>query len=110
MAQMVTVEFIDDLDGSPAEGTVAFSLHGKSYEIDLSAEHRVALEQALERYVACARSPRAQPGRGTGRRVGRPASREQADIRQWGRDQGYEVNDRGRIPAGIRAQYAAAHA
>ena len=31
--------FIDDLDGSAAEGTVRFGLDGTEYEIDLNAGH-----------------------------------------------------------------------
>jgi Lsr2 len=31
--------FIDDLDGSAAEGTVRFALDGTEYEIDLNAGH-----------------------------------------------------------------------
>jgi hypothetical protein len=39
--------FIDDLDGSEAEGTVRFGLDGTEYEIDLNAEHAQALRDAL---------------------------------------------------------------
>ena len=39
MAQKVQTLFIDDIDGSAAEGTVRFGLDGKEYEIDLNAEH-----------------------------------------------------------------------
>ena len=31
--------FIDDIDGSAAEGTVRFGPDGTEYEIDLSTEH-----------------------------------------------------------------------
>jgi hypothetical protein len=36
MAQKVSVQYVDDLDGSAASGPVGFSLDGKSYAIDLS--------------------------------------------------------------------------
>jgi hypothetical protein len=32
----------------------------------------------------------------------------QADIRDWARQQGLEVRDRGRVPAAVRALYEAA--
>ena len=51
MAQKVQTLFIDDLDGSEAEGTVRFGLDGAEYEIDLNAEHAQALRDALARYV-----------------------------------------------------------
>ena len=37
MAQKVQTLFIDDIDGSAAEGTVRFGLDGTEYEIDLNA-------------------------------------------------------------------------
>ena len=39
MAQKIQTLFIDDLDGSTAEGTVRFGLDGTEYEIDLNARH-----------------------------------------------------------------------
>jgi hypothetical protein len=51
VAQKIQTLFIDDLDGSEAEGTVRFGLDGTEYEIDLNAEHAQALRDALARYV-----------------------------------------------------------
>lgn len=39
-----------------------------------------------------------------------PSSEDTAAIRQWAKENGYEVNDRGRIPATIREAYAKANA
>ena len=39
MAQKIQTLFIDDLDGSAADGTVRFGLDGAEYEIDLNAKH-----------------------------------------------------------------------
>ena len=36
MAQKVIREFVDDIDGSPAERTFSFAVDGVSYEIDLT--------------------------------------------------------------------------
>ena len=55
MAQKVQTLFIDDLDGSAAEGTVRFALDGTEYEIDLNAEHAQQLRDALAAYVRAAR-------------------------------------------------------
>jgi hypothetical protein len=55
VAQKVQTLFIDDLDGSTAEGTVCFGLDGTEYEIDLNAENTQALRDALARYVSAAR-------------------------------------------------------
>jgi hypothetical protein len=39
MAQRVTVELEDDLDGGPAAETLRFGLGGSEYEIDLSKKN-----------------------------------------------------------------------
>ena len=39
--------FVDDIDGSAAEGTVCSGLDGTQYEIDLNAEHARQLRDAL---------------------------------------------------------------
>jgi hypothetical protein len=47
MAQKVQTLFVDDLDGSEAEGTVRFGLDGTDYEIDLNAKNAQQLRDAL---------------------------------------------------------------
>ena len=61
MAQKIQTLFIDDLDGSEAEGTVRFGLDGTEYEIDLNGEHAQALRDALARYVRPPAGPGAVP-------------------------------------------------
>jgi hypothetical protein len=51
MAQRIQTLFIDDLDGSQAEGTVHFALDGAHYEIDLNAVHAEKLRTAMARYT-----------------------------------------------------------
>ncbi len=72
MAQKVQTLFVDDLDGSAAEGTVRFGLDGTDYEIDLNTEHAQALRDALARYVSAGR--RAAGGARRSARSGRKAS------------------------------------
>lgn len=107
MAQKVQVVLIDDLDGGGADETVSFSLDGVSYEIDLSTAHATELRDAFATWVGHARrvGGRARTGR---RAAGsRAAGGESAAIREWARANGYKVNDRGRIPADIKAAYEA---
>jgi Lsr2 len=108
MAQRVQVMLEDDLDGSVAEETVMFGLDGASYEIDLSAKNAAKLRDTLAKYVSNARRT---SGRGGGRRRGArgAGASDSAKIREWARGQGYEVSDRGRVSADIRAAYNAAH-
>ena len=108
MAQKVQVLLVDDLDGSEATETVSFGLDGVAYEIDLSSGNAGALRSELAKYVEHARkSGGAQVRR---RRQRNGAGREQsARIREWARSHGHKVNERGRIPANIVAEYEAAH-
>ncbi len=109
MAQKIQILFVDDLDGSEAEGTVRFGLDGTQYEIDLNAEHAQALRDALARYVKVAR----RAGGGTRRpaREGRRATAgglNTTEVREWAKAQGIEVKDRGRIPAELVVKFKAA--
>jgi hypothetical protein len=63
--------FIDDIDGSAADGTVRFSLDGTDYEIDLNTGHAQALRDALARYVSSALRIGSNP-----RRPARAAAKE----------------------------------
>jgi len=106
MAQKITVELQDDLDGGPADETVRFGVDGAEYEIDLSKKNAAALRRTLAPFIDHARSA----GRGQRRRLGRtPASRERSGgIRAWAKVQGMAVSARGRIPASVVEQYQAA--
>ena len=102
MAQNVQTLFIDDLDGSEADGTVRFGLDGTDYEIDLNARHAQALRDALARYVRAAR----RPARG-GRRAS-PSGVDRTEVREWAKAQGMTVKDRGRVPAELVVKFKAA--
>ncbi len=103
--------FIDDLDGSAADGTGRFALDGTEYEIDLNAEHAQQLRDALAAYMRAAprtaAGPR-QPARG-GRR-GPAGEVNTTEVRDWAKTQGIEVKDRGRIPAELVVKFKAAAA
>jgi Lsr2 len=109
VAQKVQTLFIDDLDGSDAEGTVRFGLDGTEYEIDLNAKHAQALRDALARYVG--------PARRVGGGARRPARRgprgsvsglNTIEVREWAKAQGIDVKDRGRVPAELVVKFKAA--
>jgi hypothetical protein len=109
VAQKIQTIFIDDLDGTAAEGTVRFGLDGTDYEIDLNAQHAGALRDALARYVGAARRVSGSARRATrgGRRV--PASGlNSTEVREWAKAQGIEVKDRGRVPAELVVKFKAA--
>jgi hypothetical protein len=96
MAQKVSVLLVDDIDGSEAEETISFSLDGARYEIDLNGAHAQELRKQLGRYVKAARKVTGSPSRPA--RVRRASADDKnKEVRDWARDRGLEVNDRGRL-------------
>ncbi len=109
MAQRVHIVLEDDLDGSEAAETVRFGLDGVNFELDLSSKNAAKLRDALALYIASARK---SSSRGARRTVGRGRSSEgpsASQVREWARGEGYQVSDRGRVPADVRSAYDAAH-
>ncbi|MDV6264659.1 histone-like nucleoid-structuring protein Lsr2 [Rhodococcoides yunnanense] len=122
MAKRVTTQLVDDIDGSVIDDesgeTIEFAIDGVEYSIDLKAKNANEFHKKLDYSVghatrvggrtrtatpaAAAAAPAAD---GSGQR-----DREQTRaIRQWAFDQGYEISERGRIPANIEEAYNAAH-
>ena len=118
MAQKVLVQFVDDLDGVPGEdvSTVNFALDGVTYEIDLRSENAERLRDSLADYVESARRVGGRVKRGAAPTAApaRPAdtrSKEQTRaIREWAKKNGYDLADRGRIPANVIDAFEDAHA
>ena len=108
MAQKVNVILEDDLDGGAAAETVRFSLDGKQYEMDLSAENAERLRAELRPFAEKARRVKPRSGRGAAQAESAPRSGETARIRQWAKENGYEISDRGRIHKDVREAYHAA--
>ncbi len=111
MARTTIVRLTDDIDGSTAVETVPFAVDGRSYEIDLSAEHAGNLRQSLAQFIAAARSTgRGNASVGTGRvHPGRPSAAGSSAVRAWAKENGVPVSGRGRIPADVLAHYTSAH-
>ena len=117
MAQQTTVRFIDDLDGSAATGTFDFSLEGRNYQIDLSDENAAKLRDALAPFIDVARKLGGRSSRRPGRTQRQTAAAEKparstredaSAIREWAREHGHQVSDRGRIPKSVIEAYQAA--
>jgi len=108
VVQKVTVQLVDDLDGSVAQETVEFGLDGVSYQIDLSSVNAEKIRDMLHDFVANARRS------GLRKRVASTAAkarsaavdREQNQaIREWARKRGLRVSERGRISAEVLEAY-----
>jgi hypothetical protein len=110
MAQKTVVTVVCDLphDGE-IEGTesVSFGFDGNQYEIDLCEPHSKELREKMGAFADHAR--RISAG-GRRRKARSSQGRERsAEIREWARQRGHKVSERGRIPASIVAEYEAAH-
>lgn len=104
MAREIIVELLDDVDGSPAEGSVSFGLDGASYEIDLNTANAQALRAALAPYIRAGRKHSKSGKVQTYTAVSDPSA-----IRAWAAVNGIECPGRGRIPQSVRDQFNAAH-
>jgi hypothetical protein len=114
MARKIVHQLVDDLDGSLLEvgegETVLFSLDGAAYEVDLTSEHAAELRRTLEPYIAAGRRVgSARPGPSARAARGPGAHRDYAPIREWAKQNGYAVSERGRVPAAVLEAYDAAH-
>lgn len=131
MAKETIIKFTDDIDGTEASETVAFSFRGTPYEIDLGAKNVAAFEKSIAKYVAAARAAgtpakaaaattkaRKAPGRprkAAAKKATRAASKatkaaastSTGSIREWAQANGFAVGSRGRIPAAAREAYEA---
>jgi hypothetical protein len=109
VAQKIQTVFIDDLDGSDAQGTVRFGLDSIEYEIDLNAGHTQALRDALAPYIRAARrvsGAARRPARG--RRQAPDNGLSAVEVREWAKTQVIEVKDRGRVSVDLAARFQAA--
>jgi hypothetical protein len=107
MAQRVQVILVDDVDGGEASETVLFALDGVSYEIDLSEKNAAKLRDSLASWVGHGRRV---GGRASGRqgRARTGGSNDTAAVREWARQNGHQISDRGRVPARVLEAYRAA--
>ncbi|MBO3663862.1 histone-like nucleoid-structuring protein Lsr2 [Microbacterium stercoris] len=116
MARKIVHQLVDDLDGTvlePGEGeTVLFSLDGKSYEIDLTAENAQALRDSFTKYIDAARrmtSGASSSSSSSARGRRRTGQTDYGPVREWAKQNGYTVSARGRVPATVIEAYEAAH-
>lgn len=116
MAERIIRQLIDDIDNSEiADGggdRISFSVRGTEYQIDLSNANIAKFDKALKPFVQAAvkvrgakvRSPKAK---GRGNSV--PPKERLAAIREWARNNGYDVAERGRVKAEVVEAFEAAN-
>lgn len=123
MARITQVVVTCDLEGGEvtASESISFTYGGKTYTLDLCKKHLEEVKGTLDGFASVAhpsgRAPRGRARKGAAasgrapraaRAAAAPRGESQAEIREWAREQGYAVGDRGRIPAEVRNAYEAA--
>ena len=117
MAQKVVTLFTDDLTGEESAeiDTYTILVNGAGVEIDLTPDSYDKLMDALGPFLHADGARRVRSGPSAKNRRARgtavPSTRgdNAAAIRAWAKEQGYEVNDRGRVSATVREAYEKAH-
>ena len=90
----------------PADQTITFAVNGAEYKIDLTDKNAEAFLKKVAPYQQAAQKVRSVRA---SRRRPSVARQKSANIRDWARKHGIAVNDRGRIPVDVIAEYEAAH-
>ena len=115
MARRIVHQLVDDLDDTILDvgsgESVHFSLDGVAYEIDLSEKNAKKLRDAMAPYVSAARSISSPRGGSSdaSRKRRRSGQQDFSGVRAWAKDNGYQVSERGRVPASVIEAYEAAH-
>lgn len=96
-----------DIDGDPS--VVKFNLgEGVEYQLDLTEDEFMDIKRTLQPYIDVADVLKGRTVT-TGSTGGSSADPENQKIREWGRENGYDVPIQGRIPNELRDAYAAAN-
>ena len=104
VSQTTRILLTDDLDGSEASETVTFTVDGVPYEIDLSDEHARQLRESVADYVDAARKPSSRRAPATKRAAAKTTGAQPTgdrpdtqQVREWAKEHGIEVSERGRL-------------
>lgn len=102
MATVKQVLLSDDLGGKDQDvQTVTLGFNGEMVELDLNSLNRANLNKSLAKYIAAGR-PVTRKSASNGK------STDKSAVREWARENGFEVGERGRIRADVQDAYQAA--
>ena len=110
MAKSIVI--VSDLSGETSAKTHRLALDNVVYELDMTDAEYADLEAALSRFTRVARRETAgRTGltqRGSSNSQARRSRSAVSAIKQWGRDNDWQVPERGRLPKALVAAYHAA--
>ena len=110
------VIYMDDLNPEldADAGTQTFSLNGSQYEIDLSSKNATKLASVLAPFIAAARNAGRKPASHTTNRKSPGGSGYNSEqlkaVREWAVQNGFKVNEKGRIAGEILLAFEQAQA
>ena len=111
MAQKQSVTYVSDLSGAEItdndQPTLTFGWDGSEYSIDLTAKEADKFFKAVEPYLSAA--TKVSGGRKRAGKKQQQSGPTAAELREWGKQNGYDIPDRGRIPAAVREAFEAAN-
>ncbi|WP_328499720.1 Lsr2 family protein [Streptomyces sp. NBC_00457] len=109
MAQKVVTTYVDDLTGEESSeiATHSILIDGAGVEIDLTDENYEKLLELLNPFL---HADGARRIRGAAKLKGKSKAStggrdDSSAIRAWAKANGFEVSDRGRVPASVREAY-----
>lgn len=98
MTSREVIHIRSDVSGEVAHETVAFSIDGGWYDVDVTTAEATALRDAFSKYIVVARTTR--PGAAadrSARRAGPVTDYNPRAVRAWAAERGIDVSDRGRL-------------
>ena len=112
MATRTITKVYSDVSGAEIEdgngGTVRLALDGVQYEVDLTSDEQAELREALAKYLSAGRTV-SNRGTVSASRSAPSGFASPKEIRAWAQENGYEVPQRGRIPAPVLEAFKLAH-
>ncbi|MCX4233266.1 histone-like nucleoid-structuring protein Lsr2 [Streptomyces ortus] len=113
MASKVVTTYVDDVTGEEAIDIAPHSIliDGAGVEIDLTDENYERLLELLNPYLHAegARRIRGATKVNGKRKQTTARGADSSAIRLWAKNNGYEISDRGRVPASVREEYQKAN-
>ncbi|MBV7296099.1 Lsr2 family protein [Corynebacterium sp. TAE3-ERU12] len=113
MARKEIIRYIDDIDGSTLDDdqrkVVRFGFNNQDYVLDLSPANAAKFEEVLKPYVEAATPVDPQPKQRRGSKSNNATRTRNRIIRQWAKNNGFDVADRGALSKSIIEKYEASH-
>ncbi|MBB1055287.1 Lsr2 family protein [Dietzia maris] len=100
---------MDGTDLGETANTLSFAFEGKEPSIDLSDDNAEAFRQIIAPYIEAGHRVTGRNTKAARKTSAKTSSANTKAIREWAQANGYDVSNRGRIPADVLQAYTAAN-